>query len=150
MIAIIVVSVVICGYFILAKPQSVYGCVIEAGTSCSGLSLQNADLVGAGLAGAHLTNVDLSKANLSGANLSNAVLSSVNLSGSNLTNADLTGVDLSRTDLSGADLTGAKGFSPVGLPGDMNVDTMCPDGAPAKYHSITDRAASMHWYSCFR
>jgi len=104
-------SVLVAGCGGSGSSQTVNGCHIEAGTSCSGANLSGADLSGADLSradltGANLDGTNLSDADLSEANLSNAHMQATNLSGADLTSANLTGATISDTDLEGATLCG--------------------------------------------
>jgi hypothetical protein len=97
----IVATVVMAGCGGSDEPETVNGCVIEAGTSCP-----NADLSGAELEGADLSRATLTGANLEGTNLSGANLSEANLSGAQIVDADLSDADLTRTNLTGATISG--------------------------------------------
>ena len=76
---------------------------VEAAVSC-GVSLANANLVGACLAVADLTGADLTGADLTGADISWADLAGANLKDANLKDANLKGAILEGANLEGANL----------------------------------------------
>jgi|JI6StandDraft_1071083.scaffolds.fasta_scaffold01290_5 uncharacterized protein YjbI with pentapeptide repeats len=76
-------------------------------SSCKGMIVRGANLIGADLSGANLIGADLSSADISVAYLEGTDLTHANLSHAELVHAILSGADLTRADLGYADLSNA-------------------------------------------
>ena len=119
---------------------------VEAAVSC-GVSLANANLVGACLAVADLTGADLTGADLTGADISWADLADAILIGAKLKDANLKGAILEGADLNGGDLVGANIYG-ANLNGAKNIPFIplsCPsEGAFVAWKKVGKYLVKLH------